>query len=265
VDLHVAGKTYVIVGGTRDVGFEAARTLAADGAGVVLIGRSSHGARRAADEIHEEFGATALGLGADASMPGEVEDAVQRAASRFGRIDGLLTTVGPIGRNVSIAASTDDDFEISHQQIYMSAVRSCRAVIPHLVANGGGAIVTTSAYSIRSPKPTHAGYGAMKSAVATFTKNLAKTHGPDGIRANCVCPGALRAGVVRAAIEHRAAEQCISTQAAELQLLAEWSMTVALGRLGEAEEIGAVMAFLLSPRAAYLTGSLINIDGGTDF
>ena len=96
----------------------------------------------------------------------------------------------------------DDSWDWYYQVILMITVRSCRAVVPHLRRNGGGTIVTTSAYSMRAPKITISPYTAMKAAVWSVSKNLAKTYGPDGIRVNIVCPG-LFDTEVRARIDRR--------------------------------------------------------------
>src|SRR5690606_19181032 len=131
---------------------------------------------------------------------------------------------------------------------------------------GGGAIVTTSAYSIRAPKPHQAPYGALKAGVATLTKALAKAHGPDGVRVNCVCPGATETDVLAAMRVAVARDRgWPEEEALERVMAEEWGMKVALGRAGTAAEVGDTIAFLLSARSGYTTGAVLNIDGGTDF
>ena len=127
-------------------------------------------------------------------------------------------------------------------------------------------IVTTAAYSIRSPKPHQLPYGALKSGVATFTKALAKAYGASGVRANCVCPGVTETGVL-AALRARMAEErgWPVAEALERAMVEDWGMRVALGRAGTPRELGDVIAFLLSERASYVSGALVNVDGGTDF
>ena len=99
-----------------------------------------------------------------------------------------------------------------------------------------------------------------------FTKNLAKTYGPQGIRANCVCPGAIETGGLAETRRRVAKERGLPLEEAlEHVMLNEWKMDVALKRIGKPHEVGELMAFLLSDRAAYMTGAIINIDGGTDF
>ncbi len=126
--------------------------------------------------------------------------------------------------------------------------------------------MTTAAYSIRAPKGHQVPYGALKAGVATLTKNIAKTFGPDGVRANCVCPGATETEILHSMREHYAAERgWLVGEALERVMVEDWGMKVALGRPGRPDEAGDLIAFLLSARAGYLTGHTINIDGGTDF
>jgi NAD(P)-dependent dehydrogenase (short-subunit alcohol dehydrogenase family) len=150
--------------------------------------------------------------------------------------------------------------------VLLATVRACRAAVPHLVDAGGGAIVTTAAYSVRAPKPHQAPYASLKAGVATFTKTVAKSFGAQGVRANCVCPGATETEIlasIRVAIARERGWP--EDEALERVMTEEWGMHVALDRLGKPEEVGDVIAFLLSERASYLTGALVNVDGGTDF
>jgi NAD(P)-dependent dehydrogenase (short-subunit alcohol dehydrogenase family) len=109
-------------------------------------------------------------------------------------------------------------------------------------------------------------YVAFKSAVATFTKNVAKSYGRAGVRANCVCPGAIETEALASMRAMLAEQRGLPEEGLLKQVMVEeWHMDVALGRPGKPEEVGELFAFLLSPRAGYLTGAMINIDGGTDF
>jgi len=166
----------------------------------------------------------------------------------------------------SAAGGTDEDWSATFDDVLLATVRACRATVPHLVEAGGGAIVTTAAYSIRAPKAHQVPYAALKAGVANLTKNLAKAYGPAGVRANCVCPGATETDVLAAMRTSVAAERGWPVdEALERVMVEEWGMHVALGRAGRPEELGDVIAFLLSERASYLTGALVNVDGGTDF
>lgn len=267
MDLGVRGRPYLVVGGTRGMGREAATVLAEEGATVAIAGRDLDRARAVAGDLSDATGATVLGFAADVTVPGAAEDLVERAVDALGGLRGLAVTtgLGPRGQR-DLASATDADWAATFDEILLSTVRICRAAVGHLVSGGGGSIVTTAAYSIRSPKPHQVPYAALKAGVATFTKTLAKSYGRDGVRANCVCPGATETEVLAAMRAHVARERGWPLDTAlERVMEQEWGMNVALGRAGRPEELGDVIAFLLSERAGYVSGALVNVDGGTDF
>ena len=266
MELGVRNNAYIIVGGTRGMGWEAARRLAGDGARVAIVGRTEATAGERAAELQAETGAQVVGFGADASARGQVEQAVERAIDALGTIRGLLTTPGSTDRNGTLLEMSDDDWEVNFQDVLMSQVRSCRAIVPHLLEQGGGQLVTTAAYSARAAKPFLFAYAALKAALVNFTKNLCKTYGAQGIRANCVCPGAIETDVLIRR-RHLAAEEygLPLDQALEHVMIEEWKLPVAMRSIGKPGDVGDLMAFLLSERAAYMTGATVNIDGGTDF
>jgi NAD(P)-dependent dehydrogenase (short-subunit alcohol dehydrogenase family) len=190
VDLGLAGRNFVLVGGTTGMGFAAAQQLAAEGANVALLARDPERTAAKARQISDEYGVQAVGIPVDAAAPGDgVEQAVRAASQQLGPLRGLAVTAGPMNQQGPFDEHDDDSWGWYFQVILMITVRSCRAVIPHLQRNGGGTIVTTSAYSMRAPKTPISPYTAMKAAVWSVSKNMAKTYGKDGIRVNIVCPG----------------------------------------------------------------------------
>jgi 3-oxoacyl-[acyl-carrier protein] reductase len=266
MDLGVRDRPYFVLGGSRGMGFEAACVLAADGARLALISRSAADIETAARHVADEYGVDAIGLAADASAAGQTEAAIARAVDRFGAPAGLLITSGLTGRNGSLLEASDADWEANFQDVLMGHVRACRAVVPHMMQAGCGAIVTTAAYSGRIPKTFLFPYASQKAAVINLTKNLASTYGGSGIRANCVCPGAFETVRVNALIESTMVEQGLGRDEAASWLIDHrFGMKVAMRRPGRPREAGELMAFLLSDRAGYLNGAIINIDGGGDF
>jgi NAD(P)-dependent dehydrogenase (short-subunit alcohol dehydrogenase family) len=263
MDLGVRDRGYLIVGGTAGMGLAAATVLAADGARVAIAGRDPERAAKAA---------SGLGPGATA-ITGDVTDEqgapriVEEAAAALGGLAGVAVTTG-----TSRAAHSDPDHATEEvwaetfQDILMGTVRTVRAAIPHLKAAGGGTVVTTAAYSIHAYHPARTPYITLKSGVAAYTKMIARAYGKDGIRANCVCPGAIESAGLAAMRQHLAAERGVPPEGLlEKIMVEEWHMQVGLGRPGTPAEVGDLFAFLLSPRAGYLTGAVINIDGGTEF
>jgi NAD(P)-dependent dehydrogenase (short-subunit alcohol dehydrogenase family) len=267
MDLGVRGNGYLIVGGTSGMGYAAAESLAADGAHVVVTGRDGDRAQAAVARLTGEYDARVTAVVGDVSRPGEAERIVADAADATEGLAGVAVTTGTSMRvHSSPEASTDDIWDEAFDDVLMGTVRTVRAAVPHLRARGGGTIVTTSAYSIHAYHPARLPYLTMKSGVAAFTKTIAKAYGPDGIRANCVCPGAIETEPLAERRRQIARERGIPEEGAlEKVMVEEWHMDVALGRPGQPHEVGELFAFLLSPRAGYLTGAVINIDGGTDF
>ncbi len=266
MDLGVRDHGYLIVGGTAGMGFEAARALAADGAHVAVCGRDEDRARRAADAISAEHAVQAVPVVGDVSKGAEeAERVVAEATAALGDLAGMAVTTGLSG-HTTLEDATDAVWEQVVQDVLMSVVRAVKAVLPQLVARGSGTIVTTSAYSIHAPHANRMPYVALKGAIAVFTKNVAKSYGRAGVRANCVCPGAIEtAGLAALRTQIATARGIPEEGVLEQVMVDEWHMDVALGRPGRPEEVGELFAFLLSPRAGYLTGATINIDGGTDF
>jgi NAD(P)-dependent dehydrogenase (short-subunit alcohol dehydrogenase family) len=160
----------------------------------------------------------------------------------------------------------DAVWSATFEDVLMGTVRAVRAAVPHLRENGGGTLVTTGAYSIHAYHPARLPYVTMKSAVAAFTKTIAREYGKDGIRANCVCPGAIETDGLAALRRQLAEARGVAPEGLlERVMVEEWHMDVALGRPGRPEELGEIYAFLLSGRGGYLNGAVINVDGGTDF
>lgn len=269
MDLGLRGRNFVIVGGSTGMGFAAAEQLAGDGANVALLARDGDRAADKAKLLVDQFHVRAVGISVDAAAPGDgVDRAVQRAADELGPLGGLAVTAGPMKQQGPFLEHRDDSWDWYYQMILMATVRSCRAIIPHLTRNGGGTVVTTAAYSVRAPKVLIPPYNALKAAVLTMSKILAKTHGKDGIRVNTVCPGLFDTEVNDFIRAQRAREYNVPLEDAVYTHLATnpaWNMRVALDRGGRPHGAGELIAFLLSDRAAYLTGATINIDGGTDF
>jgi len=267
MDLGVRGLGYLVVGGSAGMGKAAARALVADGARVAIAGRGRERAEATAEELSAIGPAPVMALTADLTEPGSAEQLLARAVEGLGALRGVAVTTGLGARGQrDLLSGSDEDWAAAFDDVLLATVRACRAAVPVLVEGGGGSIVTTAAYSIRAPKAHQFPYASLKAGVATFTKNLAKSYGGAGIRANCVCPGATETDVLAAMrVDLARTRGWPVEEALERVMAEEWGMKVALGRAGRPGELGDVIAFLLSERASYLTGATINVDGGTDF
>ena len=243
MDLGLAGKVCVVTGSTAGIGLVVAERLKSEGATVVTSGRREQGV----GDLH---------VAGDLTQRGEPERLIAKTLERFGRLDGLVNNVG--GTDVRrLADLTDDDWQASFELNLMSAVRATRAAIPVLKSAGGGAIVNVSSSAGKRPSLIMPDYSVMKAALLSFSRLVADQHAADGIRSNAVTPGPTATQIWLG--EGGLAEQ----QGDRDQVLAKVAAGRPLGRLAEPEEIADVIVFLLSERAANVTGAAWSADGGT--
>jgi len=243
MDLGLANKVCVVTGSTAGIGLAVAERLKAEGATVVTSGRREEGI----GDLH---------VAADLARRGEPERLVAATLERYGRIDGLVNNVG--GTDVSkLDDLTDDDWQASFELNLMSAVRATQAAIPSMKASGARAIVNVSSSAGKRPSLIMADYSVMKAALLSFSRLVADAHAADGIRCNAVTPGPTATQIWLG--EGGLAEQ----QGDRDEVLAKVAAGRPLGRLGDPEEIADVIVFLLSERAANVTGAAWSADGGT--
>jgi 3-oxoacyl-[acyl-carrier protein] reductase len=254
MELHLRGKGVLLVGGTRGIGRAAAELLAAEGVRLALVGRDPEALRATAEAVRQR-GGQVREIPADITDPAQVERLVGAARDFLGRFDAVIDAVG---RGVRGAfpeldeATWREAFELD----FFSAVRLVRGALPFIPA--GGRIVLVGAASGKQPQRGQAPSNAAKAALANLTRSLADELAPRQIAVNCVAPGRVLTERRRARLLAEARQQGISPEEA----LARDAADVPLGRHGDPEEVAAVIVFLASPRAGYLTGQQIVVDGG---
>lgn len=263
MELDLRDRVVLIVGGSGGIGAATSRVLGREGAKLALVARRPRELEAVRAELTAS-GVEVLSVVGDAGSRGFMDDAVARTVSHFGGLHRLAVVAGPMGRRAPLHELDDDDWELYFQRSLMLAVRSCRAALPALVQSRDSAIVLTSAFSIHAQKPGLVAYTAMKNAVASVAKNIARTYGSQGLRANCIAPGVIDRDeqTNRALAARYGVPEC---KARYEQVRRESGMSVALERAGRHEEFADLIAYLLSARASYVTGATVNIDGGTDF
>jgi 3-oxoacyl-[acyl-carrier protein] reductase len=251
VDLGLRNTVCLVTGSTGGIGVETARVLAAEGAQVVTSGR-----RDDAPGVGE-----ALHVAADLARPGEPERLVREAESRLGRVDCLVNNVG-LAVQRSFDEVTDEEWDEVWQLNVMSYVRTIRAVVPGMKERQGGVIVNVSSTAGKRPSLSMPDYSVTKAAVLSLSRLIADIYAKDGIRSNAVTPGptATEAWLGEGGL---ADQQAARTGKSRDEVLAAVGAGRPLGRLAEPAEIASVIAFLCSPRAAYVTGAAWSADGGT--
>jgi 3-oxoacyl-[acyl-carrier protein] reductase len=256
MDLGLRDKVCVVTGSTLGIGLETARLLAAEGARVVVSGRDAERVERARKQAGAAFGVVC-----DLSEPGAPEAVVSEAVSELGALDCLVNNVG-VAYQRSFEELTDRDWDEQWQINVMSCIRATRAAIPHLRERGGGAIVNVSSSAGKRPSTSMPDYSVMKAAQLSFSRLIADLYSGEGIRCNAVTPGPTgteawldEGGLAdqRAALIGKPREEVLEAVATGRPL----------GRMAEPEEIAAVIVFLCSDRASYVTGAAWSADGGT--
>lgn len=256
MDLGLAGRTFLLTGASRGLGLAAAQALVEEGASVVVAARDRASLTAAAGRLGE---GRAVALPADLTDPDAAERLVAGAIARFGRLDGALISVGgpPTGTPLSV---TDEQWRAGFESVLLGAVRMIRAVAaaatvePEAPLGTGPALLAVLSTSAKSPIPGLTVSNGLRPGLAMLVKDFADELGPRGIRINGVMPGriatdrtlALDSAVGNATANRRRNEAAIP-----------------LGRYGDPHEFGRMAAFLLSPAASYVTGSLVPVDGGS--
>ena len=243
MDLGLENKVCIVTGSTSGIGLAVARQLHEEGARVVTSGRSHEGV----GDLH---------VAADLTHPAAADELVAAAEAAFGEVDCLVNNVG--GTEIrKLEKLTDADWYASFELNLMSAVRATRSVLPGMRERGRGSIVNVSSTAGKRPSATMPDYSVMKAAMLSFSRLVADVYATDGIRCNAVTPGPTATAAWLGA--GGLAEQ----QGDRDEVLAKVGAGRPLGRLAQPEEIAAVVVFLLSARASYVTGSAWSADGGT--
>ena len=240
MDLGLRERVYLVTGGSRGLGYATAEALVAEGARVVVSARDAAGTARAAGTLGP---GRAVGVPADNADPATPGRLINAAQAEFGRLDGALISVGgPPGGTA--ADTTDEAWQDAFGSVFLGAVRLSRALATGLTEGGSIAFVLSS--SVRVPIPSLAISNGLRPGLAGFAKTLADELGPRGIRVNGLLPGWIATDRLRELGPARGAV----------------ADSIPLRRIGEPAEFGRAAAFVLSPAASYLTGTMLPVDGG---
>jgi len=246
MDLGLKDRVYIVTGATRGLGNATAQALAADGAKVIISGRDEKSAVEAAAEL----GPDAVGLAADNADPLAARRLVDTAREHFGRLDGILISVGGPAPGF-LADNTDDQWQSAFESVFLGAVRLARTAAETL--GEGGVIGFVLSGSVHEPIAGLTISNGLRPGLAGFAKSLADELGPRGIRVVGVLPARIDTDRVRE-LDALSGDAEASRTANEAR--------IPLRRYGTPAEFGRTAAFLLSPAASYLTGIMVPVDGG---
>ena len=248
----LSGKVAIVTGGATGIGFGSARALVDAGASVVLFGPDA----AALDIAVTKLGAgSAAGVVGDVSRSGDVERLVGATLERFGGIDIIVNSaaVQPYGTVETMSeAEWDRTLAINLKGTYLTAHHA----IPHMRKRGGGAIVNIASVQGIACQTNVAAYVASKGGLLALTRAMALDHAKDGIRVNAVCPGSIDTPMLRFAASENLDGHT------EDEVIASWGAAHPIGRVGLPEDVGNMVAFLASSRAAFCTGGEYKVDGG---
>ncbi|HYE85850.1 MAG TPA: SDR family oxidoreductase [Vicinamibacterales bacterium] len=251
MDLGLGAKTAIVTGGSRGLGRAAAAALVAEGANVVICARGEEALRSAAADLQERAaaGARVSAVAADVSTDAGVKQVVDAAVAAFGRIDVVVNNVG-LARGGDLEATSDADWQEAFDQTLFPAIRMSRLAVPHLRKQGGAIVIVSSIFGRESGGRMT--YNVVKAAEISLTKSLAQQLAKDQIRVVSVAPGS---------ILFEGGSWWKRQQADPQGIAAFIKQELPFGRFGTPEEVGAAIAFLASPKASWISGTTVVVDG----
>jgi NAD(P)-dependent dehydrogenase (short-subunit alcohol dehydrogenase family) len=257
VDLQLQGRRALITGGSRGIGYSAACSLALEGVQCAIVARGRDGLDTAADRLRSETGGRVVPIQGDTSRRESVEAFVAEAVKALGGIDILVNSAARVAGDGDTFATATDEFVLEDFNTkFVGYLRTCRAVAPIMQSGGWGRIINISGFAARQAGLISA--GARNAGVVHLTKTLSMELGAHGITVNAIYPSAVLTETVRHRYEAEAAAQGLSIEA----YIERQSRRFVIGRLINPSEVGDLVAYLASPRAAAITGSVVAITGG---
>ncbi len=260
MDLGLQGKKALVVAASKGLGFATAKQLVQEGAHVAICGRVQARVENAVQKLKEvrRQETAVFGFVTDVTNSAQIQQLVQDSASTLGGLDILVTNAGgPPGGTFD--STPIEAWEQAFHLTLMSVTHLIKAALPYLRQSNAPSILTITSISVKQPIAGLFLSNAIRPAVVGLTKSLSQELGPEGIRINSILPGWTATERVEEIMAYRAAQNGTT---AEIEA-AKITSTIPMRRMGRPEEFGAVAAFLVSPAASYVTGAMLQVDGGS--
>jgi len=258
MDTGLEAKAALVGGASRGIGRAIALALAREGCAVALCARNQEPLDKARDEIRHETGAKTLSLICDMALYDDIKAAVAAAAEAFGRLDIIVNNAG--GPPTGVFETLDESYwQHAIQQNLLSAVRTTREALPHLRRGGSGRIINVASVAVKQPIDGLMLSNATRLGVIGWAKTLSRELAPHGITVNNICPGNIATERLISLIEERAKRQ---KQSLEEAVSMEESR-IPMGFLGEPGDVANLAVFFASDKARYITGTTVQVDGGS--
>jgi 3-oxoacyl-[acyl-carrier protein] reductase len=257
LDLGLKDRVAIVTGSSQGIGKAIAYGLAREGANVTVCARTEDTLEATAKEIESMFGTEVLAFPADLKVKGNIRAMVKASADKFGRIDILVNNTG--GPPSALFLETaDKDWQETFDSLLMSVVNCCREVMPHMRAKKWGRIINMTSFAAKQPAERLILSNAVRAGVLGLTKTLSNELAEYGILVNAVCPG----WTLTDRVKRLAQSTAEKTGKDHNAIISEWARSTALNRLAQPEEIANLVVFLVSEKASYITGAVMQVDGG---
>ncbi len=257
MDLGLKDRVAIVTGSSRGIGKAIALGLAQEGAKVSICARNEEQLKETAEEIASSAKIEVLALKADLTRQEDIKRLVNETLRKFGRVDILVNNTGGPPPSIFLETS-EEDWRRGVNLLLMSVIYACREVIPHMRERRWGRIINMTSFAAKQPADQLVVSNSIRAGILGLTKTLANELAGDGILVNAVCPG----WTLTKRVEELAKARAKASEKSYGNIIRGWERDIPLKRLAQPEEIANLVVFLASERASYITGAVIQVDGG---